>query len=376
MNNLKNKRIVLIRANTLRSDTRTIKMYETLREISNGYALLWNRDSIIETSPPADRLYINVPLGNKKIFFYLPLWFAWVVWRLIVLKPDAIHGCDIEGFLPGYFYTLFRRIPIIYDVHDVTTGRYGYPEGTLLWRLFHYLDHFSIKNSAATLLGDPERLEQMGLDINNPKHQSMIDKTIVIYNSEVIPNEKRVVTFKPGQRIRLSYVGAMNKKIRGVESLLKAVTDFPMIDFDIAGMGAHLDYFTEQFNGLRAKNLTFHGRIGHDKAMVLNDAADIMISQLDPDFENYRYATSTKIFEAMSLFKPMITTKGSVSGKVVTEVNWGEVIDFNYPSLKKVLTELTTTGKTYVLDGTKAQKYSWAKMPDRIRETYQNIFEN
>lgn len=367
-----NKRIVLIRANTIRSDTRTIKMYQTIREISNGYAILWNRDTVKETEPPADRLYLNVPLGSKKIFLFLPIWFVWCVWRLIRLRPDAIHGCDIEGIIPAYLYTWIRRVPIVYDIHDVTTGKYGFPPDSLPSKLFRSADHFCMKCASAVLVPDPDRLDQLQLTATNPAHKPLIDKTVVAYNSEVIPTEEKIITFKAGERLRMVYVGALNKNIRGVEFLLQAVTDFPMIDFDIAGMGADLPYFTEKFTSLNAKNLTFHGRIDHETAMKLNDKADLMISLLNPDFENYRYASSTKIFEAMRLFKPIIVSTNTVSGRIVEDAQWGEVVDYSYDALKKALTDITN-GKKYTLDGTRVQQYSWKTARDRIEEVYERV---
>jgi glycosyltransferase involved in cell wall biosynthesis len=337
--------------------------------------LLWNRDSIKETTPPADRLYVDVPLGSKKIFLYLPIWFIWCFWRLIILKPDAIHGCDIEGFLPGYFYSLFRRVPVFYDIHDVTTGKYGFPEQSLPWKLFRAADHFSMKRAAAVFVPDPERLDQLGLIVKNSADKTLIDKTVVTYNSEIIPLTKTISTFTTGKRIRMVYVGALNRNIRGVEFLLQAVQDFPTIDFDIAGMGADLPYFTEQFTALKAKNLTFWGRIDHQKAMELNEKADLMISLLNPEFENYRFASSTKIFEAMRLAKPIIVSNKTVSGRIVSHASWGEVVDYDYESLKKVLTEITTK-KSYTLDGAKVQQYSWTTMRERIEQTYQRVLES
>jgi glycosyltransferase involved in cell wall biosynthesis len=356
----------------MRSDTRTIKMDTLLRKISDGQAILWNRDTFRETEPPAHRLYINVQLGSKKIFLFLPIWFIWCLYHLIRLKPDAIHGCDIECAIPAYIYTRFRRIPFIYDVHDVTTGRYGAPQGSLVWKAFLYTDYFIMRRAAAILLGDPERIEQWELDAKKPADKALIDKMIVAYNSETMRPAKQTIVFKKGQQLKVTYVGAMSKRIRGLEFILQATKDFPMINFTLAGMGADFYYFQNLFTKDNLPNVTFMGRVSHDEAMMLNCEADFMISLLDPTFENYRFATSTKIFEAMQLGKPMITTTGSVSGKVVDAVGWGEVIPYNYSALKKVLTEITN-GKTYLLDGKKTLPYSWDTSENRVIDFYRKL---
>lgn len=372
MSSLKAKKIVLIRANTLRSDTRTIKMYQTIRDVSDGYAVLWNRDSVKETAPPADRLYINVPLGSKAFYLFLPIWVVWVTWRLLWLKPDLIHGCDLEGVLPAILYRSIRRVPIVYDIHDITTGKAGFPEKSLLWKLFRSADLFAMRRADVVLVPDKERLDQLHLTAGNPANNKLIQKTVVAYNSEVIPDNKKTIRFSPGQRLRLVYVGALNRDIRGVEFLLRAVKDFPMIHFDIAGMGADLPYFTEQFSSLKADNLTFWGRIDHTKAMELNEKADAMISMLNPDFENYKYASSTKIFEAMRLHKPLIVSANTVSGRIVESVQWGEIVDYSYEGVRRVLAKMSD-GTAYTLDGEKAQQYSWATMRQRVIATYEKL---
>ncbi len=367
-------KIAFIRANSMRSDTRTIKMYQTLCKIGDCRAILWNRDEIKETNPPARRFYMNAPLGSKKILLFLPLWTIFCIWQLILIKPDAIHGCDLEGFIPAYFYSRLRRIPIVFDIHDVTAGKYALPPKSLLRRVFLAMDIFFIRRANAFFIPDPERIDQLGL--TEKQFGPIKSKCFVTYNSDLLVPGHKQVKFKPGQQIKVVYVGNLTKGIRGVEFLMDAVVKFPEISFDIAGMGADLKYFQKAFEDLQSPNCHFHGRIGHDQAMELNERADLMISLLNPEFENYRYATSTKLFEAFRLFKPIIVSAKTATAAILEKTNWGLAIEYNSESLEKALKKIISGEISFDLDSRKVENYAWQKQEQIIIETYERLIHS
>lgn len=369
-----NKKIVLIRANSIRSDTRTIKMYNVIQKISQGYALLWNRDSIRETTPPADRFYGNAPLGSKVIFLYLPFWFIWCFWRLVRLRPDAVHGCDLEGVIPGYWYAKLFRKRVIFDIHDATEGKYPLPKQSLLRKLFLWLDRYHLERADGFLIPDPERLDQ--LEYTKNEQTQLLKKGEVTYNSEVLPSTKQTVDFTKRKELRIAYVGALNKRIRGIEYIIEAAQALPTVRFEIAGMGADLSYFTEEFERLKLPNVTFHGRISHDQAMELNNKADLMVSLLDPEFRNYKYASSTKLFEAMKLGKPIIVTANTATGHIVEKARWGLAIPYQEHVLVETIKAIMAGRHIFELDGSRLAPYSWSTMEKRIADLYERVLSS
>lgn len=369
--NLKSK-IVLIRANSVRSDTRTIKMYQTLNKIGPFEAILWNRDTVRETSPKAHRLYLNVPLGSKKIFIFFPIWAAFCLWQLNKIKPDIIHGCDLEGIVPAYLYSLIRKVKIIYDIHDVSAGKYNLHAKSKMKTIFLKLDRFFIHKSDAFLIPDPGRINQLEMTFQD--FAKVKFKCHVVYNSDLITKGKKIVSLK-NKKITAVYIGNMTRDIRGLEFILDAIKIHPEITFQVAGMGADLDYFTKKFKSLNASNAKFFGRVDHNKAMKLNSKADIMISLLNPKFNNYKYASSTKLFEAFRLFKPIIVSKKTATSEILASAKWGVAIDYKSGELEKTLSKILSGEITFILDSNRVQQFDWQKMESKIVGLYASFID-
>ena len=101
-----------------------------------------------------------------------------------------------------------------------------------------------------------------------------------------------------------------------------------------------------------------------------------MISLLDNNYENYRFATSTKVFEAFKLSKPVITTKNSATGNLVTKVGWGEVIEYNTKALIKSLKRISQGKVTFSLNPEKVEPYSWKNMEKKLLKAYDQLLND
>lgn len=346
-------------------------MYKVLQKIGRTELLLWNRDSIKESTPPAHRLYLNVPLGSKKIFIFFPLWSLFCLWHLFKLRPTIIHACDLEGVIPAYLYTrIHRHTKIVFDIFDVSAGKYDLPKRSVIRNLFLKMDRFMIRHSARVFIPDPQRLDQLCL---SKKELARIQpKFRVIYNSDLIVPGRHTIHVK-GEKLAVAYVGNLTKNIRGIEFLLEAARSLPDVHFNIAGMGADLDYFSRQFVDANLPNLTFYGRVDHAQAMRINHSADIMISLLNPEFSNYKYASSTKIFEAFRLFKPLIVTQDTATASIVEQAQWGLAIPYAAQNLIDTLTNLQKHGHTFALDAKHVEQLGWQRMERHIIKTYEQL---
>lgn len=346
-------------------------MFYALSKVSKTVPILWNRDEVRETTPPGHRLYWALPLGSMWLIPALPIWFIYSVWQLLRERPAVVHGCDAEGMIPAYFYRLLTGTKAVFDIHDVTAGKYDLADGSLLKKLFLWTDCFLIARADAIFIPDPERLDQLGL--KSDFRQKIESRCFVIYNSETIevrPSKK--ISFACHQELRLVYVGALNKSIRGLEFIIEAAKAEPRLKVDIAGMGADSDYFKKLVEEA-GENLTFHGRLSHEQAMELNENADIMITLLNPEFANYQYATSTKVFESMRLGKPLITTADTASGRLVKKTEWGIAIPYTSEALQESLNDILTGKLSFVLDNKKTAPYAWQTMEQQIQDVYRSL---
>jgi glycosyltransferase involved in cell wall biosynthesis len=346
-------------------------MYQTLNKFSECTPILWNRDNIRETEPKAIRWYFNVPLGSKKFLLFFPLWTIVCVWQLFKLKPDAIHGCDLDGVIPAYIYSVFRKTPFVFDIHDVTEGKYALNPKSSLRRLFLWADRVMIIKANAVFMPDPERMDQ--LELKKDLRDKLTNKCFVVYNSDIITAGTKNITFSSKKQLVASYVGNLTRNIRGVEFILDAIPKFPNIFFQIAGMGADYQYFAERFNKLKTSNFKFWGRVSHEKAMEINIKSDFMISLLNPNFHNYKFASSTKLFEAFRLFKPIIVSDETATSNILNSTEWGSAIKYHEGELEKVLSQISTGKISYCLDSKRTSKYSWQQMEKIISNTYSKL---
>ncbi len=364
--------IVLIRANNIRSDTRTIKMYKAVSKFAPCQLILWNRDKIEETEPKAIRYYAKAPLGSTMFYLYLPFWTFFCVRQLWKIRPSIIHGCDSEGFIPAWLYrNFFHETKIIFDIHDVAAGKYNGPAPLLVRKIMLKIDRFLLKKSNATFVPDPERVTQLGF--TSQAFAPYKKKCVVTYNSTIIIKGHKQSSFTAGKPLSASYIGNLTRGIRGIEFIIDAIHACPNIYFHIAGMGADAQYFQTAFSELKSPNFRFYGRITHDEAMKLNKGCDVMISLLNPNYQNYKYASSTKLFEAFNLFKPIIVSDFTTTSALLNEAKWGVAIDYKKGELEKALTNISSGKIKFDLDSSRVQKFSWDEMEKRIHSTYMSL---
>lgn len=361
------KKLAFVRANSFEGESRLIKEYSVASGIFDSFLILWNREKTKKSKANAYYLNLRAPFGKLSLIFYLPIWFFFCIFHFVKTKPDIIHACDIEGIIPAYIYSTFAKTKLIYDIFDVTVGKFN-PKNKTIHFLLILLDKFFIKNSNAVIVPDPERFSQLQF-----KPSEIQDSFYVIYNSDLMPNDSKEINFRNKKNIRISYVGVMSRKIRGLEHIFKAAKIHRNFSFWVAGYGPDNSYFQKLFAVNKLKNLEFYARVSHQKAKDINQKSDIMISLLDPRFANYQYATSTKVFEAFSLLKPIITTENTASGKLVEKTNWGLVIPYKSESLIKALEQIEKGEVIFKLESKKVKLYCWNKMSEKLTQIYQSI---
>lgn len=364
-----NPAVIFIRANEFYAEPRLIKEYNVAKQLGKCMLILWNREVKHENFPDAKYLKLPASRGTLLLLFYLPIWYVFCILTLIKLRPSIIHACDTEGVIPAYIYSKFYKTKIIFDIFDATIAKFPIQKKSLEDLLIK-LDKFFMQRVNVVILPDPERLKQLNIMDN----QRIKNKCSIIYNSDFNASSKKTVNFKNKKVINISYVGVLSKKIRGLEQIINVASLLSNYIFHIAGYGPDEEYFKNKFNKEKINNLHFYGKISHDKAMELNQKSDIMITLLSPKYNNYLYATSTKAFEAFTFLKPVITTKGTATGNLITKTNWGVAVRYNKQDLIKILNKIATGQITFKLDPKKTQQYGWENMSKDLKSIYEKLY--
>jgi glycosyltransferase involved in cell wall biosynthesis len=308
--------------------------------------------------------------GNAGPIIIWSFWLLWSLWRRRQ-EYDLIHACNFDTVLPALVMQLLFRKIVVYDIFDF------YPEmlrATPRWivKLIRALDLWAIGQADAVILADDCRRDQ--IRGANPK------SVTVIYNSPrdaLAEMERQMATAQEiADSLRIAFVGLLHVE-RGLVQLLQVLSSHPDWHLDLAGFGGDEDIILPMAENL--PNVTFHGRVGYERALALMHRADTLIATYDPSIPNHRYASPNKLFEAMMLAKPIIVARGTSMDRIVERHECGLVVEYgNLSALESAMERLEEDpglGRRLGAAGREAYEgeYSWEIMRQRLLGLYRTL---
>ncbi|MGQ9533459.1 MAG: glycosyltransferase family protein, partial [Desulfotomaculales bacterium] len=123
----------------------------------------------------------------------------------------------------------------------------------------------------------------------------------------------------------------------------------------------------------------FRGRVSHTEALALQRDALAVLALYDPQVANNRLAAPNKLFEAMMLGRPVITSVGTLAGQVVEREGIGLAVPYgDARRLAEAMAFLASHPAERRRMGEKAralyvQRYSFAEQCRRLREAYRAV---
>ena len=234
--------------------------------------------------------------------------------RLFQSKPNIVHACDLDTLLPALIYCKITGNKLVYDIFDFyAESRYV----GKLKRIISQLERWACKKCDSVTIVHEKRIEQL-----EPVLDSTREKIEVIYNT---PNEIKVNVADVKSNY-FCYVGVLHPD-RGIKNVINVVKQIPTIRFIYAGYGP-----LENELALLSSNVTnieFMGRVDYDTALRLEAGALAIIAFYDSSLGgNNLYAAPNKLFEALMLGKPLITSEGTLLADIVKSEDIGYVIPF------------------------------------------------
>lgn len=358
-------KIVFIRTNNFAVEPRLNKEYSTAKSFLDTSVISWDRERSGQSGQNLYSFDLYAKIGGKQYFLLFPLWMFFCFIKLIKISPRIIHACDSEGVLSGLLYAKLFRRKIIFDLWDATACRV--PSGLGLKKFASWLDRCLASSVDAVLIPDEGRLKQIRLT-------KKVNYTL-IPNSDVI-NKREPVRYNivGKEQIVVTYIGILVGKYRGLEQIIEIAKVLPQYKIQIAGYGpdaAMIEKMILENNQLG--NIHYLGKVSYADSIKINQKSDILLSLLDPDFTNYQYATSTKIFDAFSAYKPVITTANTASAKLVRETDWGITVDYQKDALKQALESISEGKKVFELHYDKVSQYDWRSVEQRLADVYRSL---
>jgi glycosyltransferase involved in cell wall biosynthesis len=372
-------RVLICRSNPLLSDPRVDKIVRALA--GGGYSvqlLGWDNTGTLPLEEEQDGIRIfrrRIIVKNARGLGVIPYMLRWQAVLLGWLiknhrEIDLIHACDFDTVLPALLCKRFWDIKVVYDIFDFYADMLR-ATPAFLKSMIRSLDLRAMDRSDAVILADDSRREQIA-----GAHPRRIE---VIYNS---PEDLRVgmeavpVSLLKKEGLQIAYVGNLQVE-RGLLELLDVLRRHPEWKLDLAGFGS--DEARIIAAALELPNVTWHGRIPYQRALELDNIADVIVATYSPQIPNHRFSSPNKLFEAMMLGKPVIVARDTNVDRIVEAEECGIVVEYgSQVALEAALFQLQREPSLRQKYGKNARNayektYDWANMRSRLLKLYQDL---
>lgn len=361
--------IAVVSSNSSIYDPRVQKIVGSLIKRYSTVVLGWNREGaprhLIDNHMPYLKLLsVKAPLGKPTLVPYYPLFWVWVIIQLFIYKPNIVHACNLETFLPSYIYKLVFRKKLVFDIFDRYAmanipQKYG-----ALYSLVNLIEEMSCWKADVLVTVSDSLLRSIR---RKPKDCSLIMNCVEDYVTDRVNSDDYVLT--------LVYAGIIVEH-RGLESVADAIRDLNNVEFIVAGRVYHQEVLEKI---LDTPHVKYKGLLQPREALSLEAHADAIVVLLD--FEkvpDYNFAMPNKMFEAMMFGIPIIT---NAAIEFVRKIDFGITVEYNNKDqIRSAIVNLRDDLRLRKMlgeNGRKAflEKYNWTVMESKLYQIYDNLLK-
>ncbi|NHM28244.1 glycosyltransferase family 4 protein [Desulfofundulus sp. TPOSR] len=364
--------VVVTRSNPVLPDPRVSRLVRCLK--GAGYhcsVLAWARERLDKTglTPgyPCCRMYFPGRFGGGFLnLFGLLVFNLWLLWNHLKTRPPVIHAYDLDTVLPALLARCLVKSRVVYDIADwyADSRKVG-----CLKPLANWLERLACRAADLVVLAHESRIEQTGF---SPR------RWVVFYNTpeEIDCLANHGEHTEPGDYF--VYVGVLQPD-RGIEQIIRAALAVGA-RLTIAGFGP-LSKMCASESG-KEDLVTFRGRVSYEEALALQRGAIAILALYDPAVPNNRFAAPNKLYEAMMLGRPIITSGGTLVGEIVEREGIGLVVPYDdVQRLGDAMRFLASHPEECERMGRKGrqlyeQRYSFARQCQAIQEAYRSLVES
>lgn len=369
------KKVVFVKSNVIDRDVRLPKVIEALRR--SGYAvtfLCWDRREYQASKFEQSQNYEEIKLSLKapmdfKILFFIPIWWCFVLLRLMVFKWDVAQATNFDSIVPTIIAGKLKRKPVVYEILDTYEDSIVLPK--VVRRACIEVDKVFIRLASGIILADEAQIEEFGGIPNS--------KIVTIYDSPPDILDKTDIIHRKNDTFTLYYGGWLYKSRHlGLDKIVSAIKSIEGIKVVIAGHGDLVEEVREWSRQLPEK-VQFVGRLSHNEALKQKANADLLFQLRDPLIPAYKYICGCTLLEAMMCSKPILVNKGTAAASKVSQEDCGSVVDANnIEELREAILKLKENRellKELGANSRKAyeQRYSWVLMEWRLITLYQEL---
>jgi glycosyltransferase involved in cell wall biosynthesis len=356
--------VAIVASNSILRHPRIWKISSSLKKKYETSAFGWNRESI--PLQDVNRYIISLslcgikaPFGKPTLLLYFPIFWAWVLFKLLTKRPQVVHAIDLDTLLPCILYKLILRKKLVYDVHDRYAG-YVPPKYTALYNFINELEESLARHADVLITVSAKVQATFRL---RPKKCTVIMNLSEDYKFNKSNSEQTFVT--------LVYTGLICKD-QGLDIVAAALEGVERVRLVLAGriVDKHLlDKMTE------LPNVSYVGLLERADSLKLEINSDVMMVLYDLRYRKNQLSSPNKIFEAMMCGIPLIT---NMETDLVREVECGITVEYNVQQVRDAIIKLRDDSELRTRlgsNGRKAfvEKYNWDNMEKKLYQIYDNL---
>lgn len=353
------------------TDVRSAKICRSLSKLGHEVHFIgWDRrGSRSEYQHEGTRFHLlnhEVPLGRSTLGAQFRFT-RFALRQVRAISPDVLYAVNEDNVLRAL--PLFKRYykHLVCDFYDSHADRFSEKSFVVRWPI-QAVSQFCKSLSERLVVTDHLRCERLG------KYRK---KATIIGNVPEDPGGHLSQDFPTG-KIKILVTGAMSQS-RGLEQILRAVERNP--DMRIIAAGRASDAYAEDVF-LKHEQVEYQGVVTPLESLELAASCDAIFAYYAPTSQNHIYASPNKLFDAMSVGRPVIINSEVKMSQLAADTSVGLLSPYEdidcLDSLLKSLPErrdnlphfAKAARKCYVED------YSWKKMESILSRLFEELEEN
>jgi len=324
--------------NDLSTDQRIHKTCMTLQEMGFKVLLIGRQQKQSQALAPRRYKTFRMPLLFEKgplfyLFFQVRLFF-----QLLFRKVDVLVANDLDTLFPNYLVSKIKRIPLVYDTHELFCEVPELQQNPLKKKIWKGLERFlfpkmkyvfTVNDSIAKIYQEEYKIPVQVIR-NMPRGKSSLAPATELSRAELgLPEDKKIIILQ----------GAGINMDRGAEEAVGAMRFIEGAMLLIIGSGDVIPSLKKMVSDQRLEGkVRFVDKIPFSLLGQYTRLADIGLT-LDKDSNiNYRYSLPNKLFDYIHAGIPVIGSDLVEVRRIIEQYKIGAVLtDNKLESLAEVL---------------------------------------